>query len=217
MRRTLVGFACASFLVGAAVAAAQPPQPVQPAPQPPSPLNPTQEIAKEQPEGRSLDAGPAKLRIGGYVGLHGIYRSTNSGGVGTNFATIPYADTVQGNVSESRLSAQASRLSIRVDADYPQDARFNRLSGYFEMDFAGDTPGTVAVTASGVGFRLRLAFAEVQYGQTFFLAAGQAFSLMTAPKDQLSIWPADVELSQAVDLNYVAGMIWDRAPQVRLT
>jgi hypothetical protein len=216
MRGSRVGFGSAWFLVLAAVAGAQPAQSGQPAPQ--RPLNPTQEIAKEQPEGRSLDAGPAKLRIGGYVGLHGIYRSTNSGGgVGTNFATIPYADIVQGNVSESRLSAQASRLSIRVDADYPQDARFNRLSGYFEMDFAGDTPGTVAVTASGVGFRLRLAFAEVQYGQTFFLAAGQAFSLMTSPKDQLSIWPADVELSQAVDLNYVAGMIWNRAPQVRLT
>jgi len=211
MQTTRIGVGCAAFLLFAAVAAAQQ------AP-PPRPLNPTQEIAKEKPEGASLDAGPAKLRIGGYVGLHGIYRSTNSGGgVGTNFATIPYADTVQGNVSESRLSAQASRLSIRVDADYPQGARFNRLSGYFEMDFAGSTPGNVAVTTSGVGFRLRLAFAEVQYGKTFFLAAGQAFSLMTAPKDQLSIWPADVELSQAVDLNYVAGMIWNRSPQVRLT
>ena len=40
---------------------------------------------------------------------------------------------------------------------------------------------------------------------------------MTAPKDQLSIWPADIELTQAVDLNYVAGMVWNRSPQVRLT
>ena len=184
----------------------------------PTPPQSDSEIAREQPEGPSLAVGPARLRIGGYVGLHGIYRSTNSGGgVGTNFATIPYADSVQGNVSESRLSAQASRLSIRVDADYPEGPRFNRLSGYFEADFAGSTPGNVAVTTSGVGFRLRLAFAEVQYGKTFFLAVGQAFSLMTAPKDQLSIWPADVELSQAVDLNYVAGMIWNRSPQLRLT
>jgi hypothetical protein len=69
---------------------------------------------RQKPEGRSLAAGPAKLRIGGYVGVHGIYRSTNSGGgVGTNFAIIPYADIVQGNVSESGLSAQESRLSIR--------------------------------------------------------------------------------------------------------
>jgi hypothetical protein len=211
--RIALGFG--SFLVIAGAGAAQTP-PGQPAE--PKPLNPTQEVAKEQAEGPALEAGPVKIRIGGYVGLHGIYRSTNSGGgVGTSFASIPYADTVRGNVSEARLSAQASRLSIRVDADFPEGPRFRRLSGYFEMDFAGSTPGNIAVTTSGAGFRLRLAFAEVQYRQTFFLAAGQAFSLMTAPKDQLSIWPADVELTQAVDLNYVAGMVWNRSPQLRLT
>src|SRR4029453_13807484 len=96
--------------------------------------------------------------------------------------------------------------SIRVDADFPQGPRFRRLSGYFEMDFAGSTPGNIAVTTSGAGFRLRLAFAEVQYGETFFLAAGQAFSLMTAPKDQLSLWPAGVEVSQAGGPNYVGGV-----------
>ena len=147
------------FLIIAGSAAAQTP-PGQPVQQ--RPLNPTQEIAKEQAEGPALEAGPAKIRIGGYAGVHGVYRSTNSGGgVGTSFGSIPYADTVRGNVSEARLSAQASRLSIRVDADFPQGPRFNRLSGYFEMDFAGSTPGNIAVTTSGAGFRLRLAFAEV--------------------------------------------------------
>ena len=211
--RIALGFGL--FLVFAGSSAAQPPPP-QPAQQ--KPLNPTQEIAREQPEGPALEAGPAKIRLGGYVGVHGIYRSTNSGGgVGTSFASIPYEDTVRGNVSEARLSAQASRLSIRIDADFPEGPRFHRLSGYFEADFAGSTPGNIAVTTSGAGFRLRLAFAEVQYAKTFFLAVGQAFSLMTAPKDQLSVWPADVELTQAVDLNYVAGMVWTRSPQVRLT
>jgi hypothetical protein len=185
----------------------------------PQRVNPTQEIAKEQPEGPALEVGPAQLRIGGYLGLTGIFRSTNSGGEpGTSFASIPYEDTVQGHVSEARLSAQPSRISLRVDADYPEPRpRFRRLSGYFEMDFNGTTPGNVAVTSSSVGFRLRHAFAEVVYGETLFLAAGQAFSLMTSPKDQISIWPSDVELSQAVDTNYLAGLIWDRAPQFRVT
>ena len=157
------------------------------------PANPTQEIAREQPEGPALAVGPAQLRIGGYLGVTGIYRSTNSGGgVGTSFASIPYEDTVQGHVSETRLSAQSSRISLRVDADFPEpETRFRRLSGYFEMDFNGTTPGTVAVTSTGVGLRLRQGFAEVQYGRTFFLAAGQAFTLMTAQKDQLSIWPSE--------------------------
>ena len=213
-------FSFASISAGQNVSVATPPtasaQESKPAQQP---ANPTQEIAREQPEGPAHAVGPARLRVGGYLGVTGIYRSTNSGGgVGTSFASIPYEDQVQGNVSETRLSAQSSRLSLRVDADFPEpETRFRRLSGYFEMDFSGTTPGNVAVTSTSVGFRLRQAFAEVQYGEHFFLAVGQAFTLMTAQKDQLSIWPSDLELSQAVDTNYLAGTIWGRTPQVRLT
>jgi hypothetical protein len=192
----------------------------EPAQQPPvqdqQPLNPTQEVAGERPEGNALDVGPAKLRIGGYLGLTGLYRSTNSGGgPGTAFATTPYSDQVEGNVSETRLTAETSRLSIRVDAEFPEN--FRRLSGYFEMDFSGNAPGNVAVTSSSYTLRLRHAFAEMQYRDVLFLSAGQAFTLMTAVKDQLSMWPSDVELTQAVDTNYVAGMVWARLPQVRLT
>jgi hypothetical protein len=189
----------------------------QPPATPEPPHNPTQEVAGEQARGPALDVGPAKLRIGGYLGVTGIYRSTNSGGgPGTNFATTPYVDTLQGSVSEFRLSAQSSRISIRVDAPFPE-ARFRNLSGYFEMDFSGATPGNIAVTSSSAGFRLRQGFAEVQYDDSLLLAVGQAFSLMTPPRQQLSIWPSDYELSQAVDTNYVAGLVWERVPQVRLT
>jgi hypothetical protein len=180
------------------------------------PLNPTQEIAGEKPEGNALEVGPAKLRIGGYLGLTGLYRSTNSGGgPGTAFATTPYADQVQGNVSEARLTAETSRLSLRVDAEFPENSR--RLSGYFEMDFSGNAPGNVAVTSSSYTFRLRHAFAEIQFRDVLFVSVGQAFTLMTAVKDQLSTWPSDVELTQAVDTNYVAGAVWARLPQFRLT
>jgi len=196
--------------------------PATPAQQPPPPeqrpLNPTQEIAGQHPEGNALDVGPVELRIGGFLGLTGIYRSTNiGGGPGTPFASIPYADGVQGNVSEARLTAESSRLSIRVDAAFPEAGeRFHKLSGYFEMDFSGNAPGNVAITASSFTLRLRHAFAEVQYGETFFMSVGQAFTLMTPVKDQLSTWPSDIELTQAVDTNYLAGMLWARLPQVRV-
>ena len=177
--------------------------------------NPTQEIAKEQPEGPAIVVGPTQIRIGGYLGLTGIFRSTNSGGgPGTDFAGIPYGDTGQGNVSETRLTAQPSRLSIRINA--PSSPGRPALAGYFEMDFAGNTPGNVAVTSSGVGLRLRHAFGEVQRGK-FLIAAGQGFSLMTPAKRQISIWPSDYDMSQAVDMNYVLGMVWTRSPQVRFT
>ena len=72
----------------------------------PQPLNPTQEIARETPDGPPLVAGQTEIRIGGYLGVTGIYRSTNSGGgIGTSFSTIPYSDSAEGNLSETRLSA----------------------------------------------------------------------------------------------------------------
>ena len=164
-----------------------------------------------------IAVGPAKLRIGGYVGVTGIYRSTSSGGgPGTNFGTIPYEDTLAGSVSETRLTAQSSRLSIRVDAPFTE-ARFRNISGYFEMDFNGATPGTIAVTSNSAGFRLRQGFADVQYGDHFSMAVGQAFTLMTPAKARLSVWPSDYEMSQAVDTNYLVGMVWERVPQVRFT
>ena len=182
------------------------------------PLNPTQEVAGETAEGPALPVGAAQLRVGGYLGVTGLYRSTNGGGgTGTSFASIPYTDTLQGNVSESRLTAQASRITLRVDADFPEDRpRFRKLAGYFEMDFNGAVSGTIAVTSTSAGFRLRHAFAEVQYSDSFYMGAGQAFSLMTPQKDQVSMWPSDVEISQAVDTNYLAGLVWGRVPQFRL-
>ncbi|AMY08959.1 hypothetical protein LuPra_02165 [Luteitalea pratensis] len=194
--------------------------PAAPAPQGAAqqpPLNPGQEIAGAEPAGAALALGPAKLRIGGYVGVTGIYRSTSSGGgPGTNFGTIPYEDTLAGSVSETRLTAQSSRLSIRVDAPFTE-ARFRNISGYFEMDFNGATPGTIAVTSNSAGFRLRQGFADVQYGDHFSMAVGQAFTLMTPAKARLSVWPSDYEMSQAVDTNYLVGMVWERVPQVRFT
>jgi len=180
------------------------------------PVNPTQEIAGETPAGPAIIAGPTEIRIGGYLGLTGIYRSTaNGGSAGTSYASIPYDDEVLGNVSEARLTAQPSRLSIRVNAA-PAPNR-STLAGYFEMDFAGTVPGNVAVTSSSAGFRLRHAFGEAQFHGRLIVAAGQAFSLMTPAKNQLSIWPSDYEMSTAVDQNYLAGIVWDRSPQVRFT
>jgi hypothetical protein len=188
----------------------QTPPPDQP------PINPTQEIAEEEPEGPAIVAGSTEIRIGGYLGVTGIYRSTNSGGApGTSFGAIPFDNTAAGVLSESRLTAQPSRLSIRVNAA-PAPGRA-MLAGYFEMDFAGSVPGNVAVTSTSAGFRLRNAFGEGDFHDKYFVAAGQAWSLMTPSRDQLSIWPSDFDITNAVDQNYVAGLVWGRLPQVRFT
>ncbi len=138
-------------------------------------FNPTQEIAAEKPEGPSIAVGPAKLRVGGYLGITGLYRDVaGGGGTGTGFASIPYDDKLQGNVSETRLTAQPSRISIRVDADFNpgEGPRSRQLGGYFEMDFNGSVSGNVAVTSTSAGFRLRHAFGEAQYRIRVVVAVG---------------------------------------------
>jgi hypothetical protein len=85
------------------------------------------------------------------------------------------------------------------------------------MDFNGYSSGTNDVTSSSAGFRLRHAFGEAQFGTSWLFGIGQAFTLMTPQKGEISMWPSDVEMSQAVDTNYLVGMIWGRIPQARLT
>ena len=44
-----------------------------------------------------------------------ITRSTNHGsGIGTSFGTIPFDNTPQGNLSETRFSTQNSRLTLQA-------------------------------------------------------------------------------------------------------
>src|SRR5580700_1953486 len=53
--------------------------------------------------------GSADIRLGGFVDIENIYRTTNTqNNIATNYAAIPYSDTPQGHLSEYRLTAQFS-------------------------------------------------------------------------------------------------------------
>jgi hypothetical protein len=170
------------------------------------------EIADVTPNTPALNLGPAKIRIIGYAALTGLNRSTNSGGnVGTNFSSIPFDNTVPGNTSEFRLSAQSTRLALRADADL----RSSKVAGYFEMDFGGVVPGNVAVSTTSYGFRIRQAWFDYSRGKWEF-TGGQLFSLLTPVTKSILPWPGDVATTQVIDTNYVAGLVWGRYPQVRV-
>jgi hypothetical protein len=170
------------------------------------------EIADVTPDTPALNLGPAKVRLIGYAALTGLYRTTNSGGnVGTSFASLPFDNTVPGNTSEIRLSAQSTRLALRADADL----KSSKVAGYFEMDFGGTVPGNVAVSSTSYGFRIRQAWFDYTKGK-WELTGGQLFTLMTPVKKSILPWPGDVSTTQVIDTNYVAGLVWGRYPQVRV-
>ena len=104
--------------------------------------NPTQEVAKEQAEGPRLAVGPARIRLGGYLGVTGIYRSTNSGGGGDQLRV----HSVRGHGPGERERSTAQRAVVEDLAS--RGRRLSRAghtfppaSGYFEMDFGGSDAG----------------------------------------------------------------------------
>jgi hypothetical protein len=181
---------CLFSLAGSAVFAQQPPQPT-------SPL--------------SIHIGDADLLLGGFLDATSITRSTNPGtGIGTSFGTIPFANTPQGNLSETRFSAQNSRLSLQATSQVGSAS----LKGYVEVDFLGNTPTGVNVTSNSNTLRMRLYWAQFTKG-TFEFLGGQSWSLMTPNRNGLSPVPADLFYSQDVDTNYQMGLIWGRTTQFR--
>ena len=142
----------------------------------------------------------------------GVFRSKNVGsGLGTSFGTIPFSNSVNGNLSEYRLSAQNSRLGARLDSQ----VKDFHVQGYVETDFLGFVPGNSAVTTNSNSMRLRLYWTRLSKSK-FEILAGQSWSMLTPNRVGISPMPADLFLTQDIDPNIQVGMIWGRSPQFRL-
>lgn len=171
------------------------------------------------PGAASPEVSPLSFRIGsssvtpvGFMDFTGVFRTTNPGtGIGTNFGSIPFHNTAAGKLTEARLSAQNSRLGLRVDTKV---GRANVL-GYMESDFVGLAPGNVAVSSNSVSLRLRLYWADVRNGKWEFLG-GQSWSMLAPNRKGLSALPGDLFYSQDIDVNYQLGLVWSRNAQFRL-
>jgi len=174
--------------------AAKPPQDTQP---------------KESP--LSFRIGGADFTPGGFVDFTTIFRSTNTGAPGgTNFFSIPFSNTVAGHLSETRLTAANSRLSIKAHDKFGK----NDVTGYAEMDFLGNDAANVEVSTNSHTFRQRLYFVDVKRDKFEFLA-GQSWSWLTPNRVGVSPYPSDLFYSQNIDFNYQVGLTWTRAPQIR--
>jgi hypothetical protein len=178
----------------------------------PSSLSPIKSVTAE-------DASPLSLRIGkvsitpyGFLELTTIIRDRDIGsGIGTNFGSIPFSNTVQGNLSEFRFTPQNTRLGARFDA------RFGGMDilGLVETDFNGFAPGNVAVTTNSEGLRMRLAWIDLRKGKWEVLG-GQSWSLLTPNRKGTSPIPADVFSTQNIDQSIQVGLTWARQPQFRM-
>ena len=163
---------------------------------------------------------PLSVRLGnsyitpiGFLDMTMAYRDTDAGSnIGTNFGSFPYRThaNVPGNLSETRLSPQNSRLGARFDSVF----HGTKVLGYWESDFLGFVPTNVEVNTNSYSLRLRLYFVDLKKGGFEFLA-GQSWSLLTPGRNGISPLPGDLFYSQVTDVNYITGIPWGRTPQFR--
>jgi hypothetical protein len=202
----------ATFSVSAAsstIPAASTPQPVMATPQ----------------GGAAAPASPLQLQIGnafitpvGFMDFTGVFRNHNAGGgIGSNFAAIPYefptsttGINLLNHATEARLNMQNSRLGLRVDAM----VKGAHVIGYMESDFLGNNPGNVSVSSNSNTLRSRLYWVDVAKDKWEFLG-GQTWSLITPGRSGISPLPGNLFFSQDIDVNYQVGLSWGRIPEFR--
>ncbi len=160
----------------------------------------------------SLHIGNASFTPGGFMDATSIWRSTNVGsGIGTSFAGIPFNNTAAGKATESRFSAQNSRIALKVETQTGATA----VTGYLEADFLGALPANGHVSSNSDSMRMRLYWVDLRHGKWEVLG-GQSWSMLTPGRTGISPAPSDLFYTQDMDTNYQVGLTWTRAPQFRL-
>jgi hypothetical protein len=164
----------------------------------------------------TLSLGNVDLTVGGFVDVQTAWRTTNTGNPGgLNFFAIPFSNTVGGNISEARINAANSRLSLKADTHFQWAGEPVHAVGYFEGDFLGNDAANVFVTSNSHTFRVRQFFVDAQRGQWEILA-GQAWSWVTPNRVGLASYPEAIFNTNDYDPNYNVGLTWTRATQLRV-
>lgn len=154
----------------------------------------------------AFEIGGFEIAPVGYLALTGVSRNTNTGNATTtNFGAIPFDNTIFGNNTETRLSAQNTLLGLRAHGNI----RGVDLTGYFEGDFNGNDPANVFVNSNSHTFRMRLAYADVKAGQ-FETSFGQTYSWLTPNRYGMGPDPSDVFLTNNIDQSFQVGLPWAR-------
>ncbi|MDR3736374.1 MAG: hypothetical protein P4L10_12655 [Acidobacteriaceae bacterium] len=166
----------------------------------------------EQESPLFLKLGNATFTPGGWIDFTSIYRTTDVGsGFTTALATIPFNNTVQGGLSENRLTAANSRLSLRVDENIGKIKAY----GYAEVDFNGTAPGNVYVSTNSDVTRLRVFYLNLTAGKWDVLG-GQSWSLLTPNRTGLSPFLSEIYNTVHLDTAYNAGIVYARQAQLRV-
>jgi hypothetical protein len=187
-------------------------------PGPPPPVQAATSSAGVDSKGRAFSPlgfhiGGADFAPGGFLDFSTAWRSANIGsGVATSFAAVPFSNTAAGRMDEIRSSVATSRITLSVTENPTKNLS---LTGYIEADFTGNQPTSLYVTTNSNTMRMRHFWVNVQRGKWEVLG-GQAWSLMTPNRVAVSPVSSNVFLGLGEDANYLVGLVWGRAAQLRV-
>jgi len=152
------------------------------------------------------------LTPGGFLSVDGVYRqkATNSDVV-TSFIAIPFNASPLAHVSEFRMTARVSRLTLLAESKFGK----NKLNGYYEMDFLGAAPTANENQTTSFTPRQRQLFLQFITPGGWTFSGGQNWNLMVMNKKGIELrgeWiPATIEA------NYVVGWSYGRYANLRVT
>src|SRR5258708_655708 len=158
-----------------------------------------------------------------YPALHHALTATASNGAFSGFRPFRPITRILAGISKPspalsahslRSPRSAATLSYRSDMVSPA-RKGAHVIGYMESDYLGTNPTNVGVSSNSNTLRSRLYWVDVQKDK-WELLAGQTWSLITPGRMGISPLPGNFFFTRDIDVNYQAGLVSGRIPELRL-
>lgn len=150
----------------------------------------------------------------GFFNGESVYRTHATGGeMPTPWSAIPYEHADAYSLSEMYISGRQSRVGFIAEGK----AKWGAMRAYFEGDFLGVGTTSNDNQSTSYIFRQRIALAEAEANSHWTFSGGQGWTLAVENKAGISTAAANMALPTMIDPNYVAGLVWARMGNIRVT
>jgi hypothetical protein len=152
------------------------------------------------------------LTPGGFLAAEGLWRNHNeTNDVLTSFNGVPYNGSPNSQLSEFRLTARQSRMSLLAEGKIGNA----KLTGYWEMDFLGAAPTANENQSNSFTPRQRQLWGQAAFNNGWTITGGQTWSLWSSNKK--GIETRQEWIPATIEAQYVVGYDFARLATVRLT
>jgi hypothetical protein len=141
-----------------------------------------------------------------------VWRQRNqTADIASSFNAIPYTNSTNGQMTEFRMSARASRVALGFEGNLEH----TKLAAYWESDFLSAGTSSNSVQSNSYTLRLRQFFGQAMFDWGGTITAGETWSLATTNKK--GTLPRAEYIPGTIDGQYFVGYDWARQPSIRFS